>query len=128
MKIKTKESSIDPGSYECLAVALARIEAVLRAANREILEKAFPKQWGDGRRLAILEFCTEPKTPKEIREHIGSIAGYEIKDYLNEGLQSGVLACYETSDGTKYLTVLTPPGAKRKRKPVSKTAGRRKQQ
>jgi len=103
-----------------LLVAIARLEAVLRAAYREALQAACPDAWAKGRRVKILEFCVEPRTQQQIRDHVGSIAGSEVKEYLEEGRRCGVLASFGTGSSERYLTVLFPPGAPRRKRRASR--------
>lgn len=106
---------------EPVLAALARLEAVLRAANRNELEESFPKEWAKGRRRKILEFCAQPRTRQQIREYIGKIAGYEVKQYLDEGVRYGVLACYGAESSIRYVTALRSPPSS----PPSKTPSRK---
>jgi hypothetical protein len=111
---------MDQNALDAMMAGLARIEAVLRAAHSDALEAGFPVSWVDGRRRKILEFCLEPRTQQQIREHIGSIAGYEVKQYLDEGLRCGVLASFGTGSCERYLTVLAPPPVSRRTKRASR--------
>jgi len=115
-----EHEGLSPAAQEDLLAALARVEAILRAVNRGSLEEAFPKEWMKGRKRKILDFCTEPRTQQEIRDHVGSIAGYEVRDYLAEGLRYGVLASYRSGVCLRYVTVLLPPADARPRKPDRK--------
>jgi hypothetical protein len=96
-------------------VALARIEALLRAANRVTLQESFPDSWNSGRRRKILQFCAQPRTQQEIREHVGTIAGYGMGEYLGEGIQLGILACFGAGKATKYVAALMLRSASGKR-------------
>jgi len=122
----TDEGIVAQVTDEGILVGLARLEAILRAVHREALESTFPAAWAGGRKRKILRFCAEPRTQQEIRSHIGSIAGSEVKQYLEEGLRYGVMASAGTGRSQRYFAVLAPPvgGRRRGRQTVRRRQGR----
>ena len=112
---KTAGEGKTAGSNAVLA-AVARIEALIRAAHRDQLESCFPAAWTKGRRRRILDYCSRPRGQQAIRNHVGSIAGYEVKDYLDEALQLGLVAAYGEGEATLYVTVLLPPRQRSRKK------------
>jgi hypothetical protein len=92
-----------------MLAALARIEALLRAVHRDHLESGFPPVWAKGRRRKILDYCSQPRGQQAIRDHVRSIAGDEVKQYLDEALRIGLLAAYGEGEATRYVAVLAPP-------------------
>ena len=108
-----------------LAAGIARVEALLRVALRRQLANATPESWSKGRRRKILQFCCAPRTQQEIRTHIGSIAGYEIREYLDDGVGRGVLARYAIDTEERFEAVLLPREPQ-KRRAAEGTRRRRK--
>lgn len=108
---QTSKPEVDPPEDAAVSVAcaLARMEALLRALHQSQLREAIPKQWCQGRRRLILDYCEEPRTQQEIRDHVRSIAGYEMNDYLDDALQVGVLAGYTVGATKYYVSVLSAP-------------------
>jgi chromosome segregation and condensation protein ScpB len=103
-----QEEEAMEGCREAILPALARIETILRFANQRAVEEVLPKEWTKGRRRRILEFCAEPRTQQEIRDHIRGIAGYEVKQYLAEAVERGIVRQSGTGRGATYVTLLAP--------------------
>lgn len=105
----SRNEAMDQGAQHELLAGVARVEALLRVALRSRLQKAVPPEWLKGRKQEILGFCVQPRTRAEIREHIGSIAGYEIRDFLAEAVQLGLLARWDDANSDHYQTIVHPP-------------------
>jgi len=97
-----------------LAASTARVEALLRVALRRQIANAVPPPWLKGRKRKILDFCRRPHTQQEIRAHVGSIAGYEMRNHLDEGIGLGLLARYTVADGERFETVVSLQAQKRR--------------
>lgn len=115
-KDSTEEANTTAPMPPELAAGIARVEALLRVALRRQLANAIPGSWLKGRKQKILELCSAPRTRQEIREHLGGIAGYEMRQFLDEAVSLGLLARSAIAANERFETVLRPLKASKRRK------------